>query len=91
LRRLLEDAHRSINKTELDISSWSQVSFKSRTPQQRQDEHTEYDGVECGVFMLRTEEYVAGDMRLDFTLSSIKEYERRRLTLELLNGALLSN
>tara|TARA_B110000046_G_scaffold33435_1_gene36010 strand:+ start:921 stop:1691 length:771 start_codon:yes stop_codon:yes gene_type:complete len=84
LRRFLKDAHHAIKKVALDTSSCSEVSFGMRSPQQGED------GVECGVFMLRTAEYLAGDLKLDFTLDSIRHYERARLTLELLRGELLS-
>ena len=76
------------------------VSFRSRTPQQRWYDGTREpaergrdpsscNGTGCGVFMVRTAEYLARDFVLDFTLGSIMSYERDRLTLELLNGKLL--
>ena len=49
------------------------------------------NGTECGVFLLRTMEYLAGDFRLDFDFERIVTDERKRLTLELLQGRLLSS
>ena len=51
----------------------------------------EMNGTECGVFLLRTMEYLAGDFRLDFDFERIVTDERKRLTLELLQGRLLSS
>ena len=81
LRRWLADEHQDKKKAAYDTSEWTDTSWKSGTPQQR-------NGFDCGVFMTRTADYLARDARLDFTQEDI-EYFRRRMVYEIMSTSLL--
>jgi sentrin-specific protease 1 len=81
LRRWLADEHQDKKKAAYDTSEWTDVSWKSGTPQQR-------NGSDCGVFMTRTADYLARDALLDFTQADM-EYFRRRMVYEIMSTSLL--
>ena len=81
LRQWLENEHEDKKKAPYDTSGWTDIAWKSGTPQQR-------NGSDCGVFMTRTADYLARDARLDFTQADM-EYFRRRMVYEIMTTALL--
>ena len=42
-------------------------------------------GLDCGVFMCKTADYISQDAQLDFTITDMN-YLRRRMTVEIMNG-----
>ena len=62
----------------IDLSDWETVVYKSKTPYQPH-------GLDCGVFMCKTADYISQDAQLDFTITDMN-YLRRRMTVEIMNG-----
>ena len=61
----------------IDLSDWKTVVYKSKTPYQPH-------GLDCGVFMCKTADYISQDAQLDaqldFTITDMKVYLRRRMS-----------
>ena len=76
------DEHLEKKKALLDISGWTEVVWqRGQSPHQQ-------NGSDCGVFMMRTAEYLSRGARLDFKQKHM-QYFRRRTVLELLHKSLL--
>ncbi|KOO28947.1 sentrin sumo-specific protease [Chrysochromulina tobinii] len=77
LRRWLEDESLDKKKVPFDTSGWTEVVWKQgQTPQQR-------NGWDCGMFMIRTADYIARDTVLSFTQEDMELF-RRLTVLEIL-------
>jgi Ulp1 family protease len=81
-RRWIKDEHLEKKKAPLDTSRWTEVVWqRGQSPRQE-------NGYDCGVFMMRTAEYLSRGAELDFKQKHMA-YFRRRTVLELLLKSLL--
>ena len=80
LRRWLEDESLDKNGVSFDMTGWTVVVWKQgQTPQQR-------NGYDCGMFMIRTADYLARDAVLSFTQEDMEIF-RRLTVLEILEAS----
>jgi sentrin-specific protease 1 len=75
LRRWLLDEATS-NEETLDLTGWEEVSYATGNPQQ-------VNGFDCGLFMLKTMQYLSQNARLDFAQHDMPLI-RRRVVQEVL-------
>jgi len=81
LRQWLEDEHEDKKKAPYDTSGWTDIVWKSGTPEQE-------NGCDCGVFLVCTADYLARDARLDFTKADMEHY-RHRMVYQLIQQQML--
>ena len=80
LRRWLEDESLDKKGVSLDTTGWTEVVWKQgQTPQQR-------NSWDCGMFMIRTADWLARGAVLSFTQEDM-EHLRRLTVLEILEGS----
>ena len=81
LRRWLKDESLDKKGKSFDTTGWTEVVWKQgQTPQQR-------NGWDCGMFMIRTADYIARDTVLSFTQGDMENL-RRLTVLEIINASL---
>ena len=82
LRRWLEDESLDKKKEPFDTSSWTEVVWKKgQSPDQ-------VGSVDCGIFMIRTADWLARDAVLSFTMADVVNL--RRLTVLEIKKAMLA-
>ena len=83
LRKWLQDEHEDKkDSVAYDTSGWTDVVWtRGETPRQ-------LGAADCGVFLVRTAEYLALDALLDFTQADMAVF-RRRMVYEIQKGELL--
>ena len=80
LRRWLKDESLDKKGKSFDTTGWTEVVWKQgQTPQQR-------NGWDCGMFMIRTADYIARDTVLSFTQEDMELF-RRLTVLEILKAS----